>query len=106
MVDPEPSTADEIELPAEAPAFGHQVLEDEQPDEPDPVAEYRDILLRLSGTISFLYEHFDDVVGKAMDPNKAAEVLRKAVCCFEVARDAESDAAKQLAEADRTPSDV
>ena len=70
------------------------------------MAAYRDLLLELPGKISFLYEHFDDVVGKAMDPNEAVEVLRKAVCVLETALEAESDAAEQLAEADRIPSSV
>jgi len=106
VTDSEPSTEIGTELPAESLASDDQALDDEQSDAADPVSVYRDFLLGLPGKIRFLYEHFDDVVGKALDSSAAVEVLQKAVRFFEAARDAESEMAGQPAEMDRTPGSV
>jgi hypothetical protein len=102
----EPNEDTESALSAEASVSGGQGLEDEQPDAVDPVAVCRDFLQELPEKTSFLYEHFDDIVGKGLDFRKAAETLQEAVKFFETAHELEAELAGQPAEPDHALSSV
>jgi hypothetical protein len=89
--------------PAASAEQAEEVPADEGSDALDPVAVYRELLQELPEKIDFVYEHFDDVVGKGLDPAEATEVLKRAIRFFEAALELESDLAKQTADTELTP---